>query len=93
MFAVAAQVVGALYLYPTHSRENRTGTHAFVLGCVSARTGYGAVIAIRRIPSQKLGERIGASLVDCGAHGHLHSFQVELAGSALVGKNPLKLML
>jgi hypothetical protein len=50
------------------------------------------MIRLRWWKAQQLGNRIRACLVNGGANGHLHGLQIQLAGLAAVGKDPLQLM-
>jgi hypothetical protein len=51
------------------------------------------MIRVRRVKSQQLSESGRTSLMDGRANRHLHGFQIQLAGFAPVGEDPLELLL
>jgi hypothetical protein len=55
--------------------------------------GHASMLSVRRIKSQKLGDGIGAGLMNRGANRHLHGLQIQLACAAPIGKDSLQLML
>jgi hypothetical protein len=57
------------------------------MGRMSARTGYGAAIRIRRIVSQQLRQRGSPGLVHGGSQGGLDRFQIERDTIAALLKN------
>ncbi len=72
--ACRAQIVGSVDLCPAHSREDRPGTHSFIFGRVTAGTGNGSMVTIRRIKSQQFRDGGRTRLMDGGANRHLHGF-------------------
>jgi len=51
------------------------------------------MVGVRRVKAQQFGESGRASLMDGGANRHLHGLDIQFAGSAPVGEDPLELML
>ncbi|MBI4905327.1 MAG: hypothetical protein HY820_16960 [Acidobacteria bacterium] len=88
-----APIVRALDTCPAHCGEDRTGTHALVIGRVAANARDGSMLTVRLIEAQQLGDRSRARLMYGGADGHFHGFQIQAAGSVPVGEDALKLML
>jgi hypothetical protein len=51
-----------------------------------------AMVVIRWCKAQQFGNGVRARLMDCGANRHLGGLEIQLAGFAAVGENPLQLL-
>ena len=78
---------------PSHSREERQGTHAFIFGRVTSKgTGNGSMVTLRRMTSRQFLDGGRTRLMDSGANRHLHGFQIQKAGSVPIRKDLLELV-
>lgn len=91
--AFGAQIIGAVDPSPAHGCEYRPGTHPLIPRHVPTSTRKSLMFEVGWIKLQQISESGRAGLMDGGADGHFHGFEIQLAGFAPVGEDPLELML
>ncbi len=90
--AYGAQIVGSVNTRPTHHGEYGSRAHSLISGGTTADASNPAMVVIRWCKTQQFGNRVRARLMDRGANRHLRSLQIQLAGLAPIGENPLPLL-